>query len=304
MAKKSTTTSPVDTAYPAKKTAKSKLVLKAPTTSKEEIKESVESVPATEPEFTIQQREDILGDKSDFEQDNTNIESPSVKPIKIKKEPVTDLSALAGVLQDKGIVVPEVEEVPIVDKVVNGNKGNGNSPLPVEGKTKTPFPAKVTHTTREKPVHDKGARANSNYSRPYQGKINNEFRNNGAVERPLGISEHAYQLVLLMKNNAEIRRYTALGILNYLLQKGEIRGAGRFVDFKWNKFTVKTGHLVKDYEYTSSFFINCLVAAFSSFASSSQITIDKFLTEESDVAIADIYNEDEVQFIVNSNQGR
>ena len=36
------------------------------------------------------------------------------------------------------------------------------------------------------------------------------------------IPNHITELALIVKNNAQIRRYTAIGIINYLCQKGEI----------------------------------------------------------------------------------
>jgi len=280
MAKKTETTNSVDTKYPAKKNAK-KLVLNAKTTDVKQDKKEIDEL-ANAIESSLQPEAAPVGDKV----------------LKVKKEPVKDLASLAGVLEDKGIDVPKVEEVVDIKQTVPAK-----SPLPVEGTTK-PAP---------KHSHDKGApnkpyqkHHNANYGRPYQGKPNGEvFRNNGMNRPEMGVyPEHIVQMVLIIKNNAEIRRYTALGVLNYLLQKGEIRGGGRFVDFKWDKFVVKCGNLVKEYEYVEVFFINCFVASFSSFSASAQNTIDTFLNIEKDMRFEQVYDEKEVQFIVNSNEGR
>ena len=114
--------------------------------------------------------------------------------------------------------------------------------------------------------------------------------------------EHVVQIALLIKNNAEIRRFTALGILNYLLQKGEIRGDKRYVSFKWNKFAVKANGLMREYSYNEPFFLNALVAAFSSFSASAQRTIDAFCKKEMSVGIAKAVDQEEVENIAALNE--
>lgn len=114
--------------------------------------------------------------------------------------------------------------------------------------------------------------------------------------------EHVVQIALLIKNNAEIRRFTALGILNYLLQKGEISGNSRYVSFKWNKFAVKANGLMREYSYNEPFFLNALVAAFSSFSASAQRTIDHFCKQEMSVGISKAVDQSAVDDIVNLNE--
>lgn len=114
--------------------------------------------------------------------------------------------------------------------------------------------------------------------------------------------EHVVQIALLIKNNAEIRRFTALGILNYLLQKGEIRGDKRYVSFKWNKFAVKANGLMREYSYNEPFFLNALVAAFSSFSASAQRTIDAFCKKEMSVGIGKAVDQEEVDNIAALNE--
>lgn len=114
--------------------------------------------------------------------------------------------------------------------------------------------------------------------------------------------DHIVQIALLIKNNAEIRRFTALGILNYLLQKKEISGDSRYVSFKWNKFAVKCNGLMREYSYTEPFFLNALVAAFASFSASAQRTIDNFCKKEMSVGIAKAVDQEEVDNIATLNE--
>ena len=114
--------------------------------------------------------------------------------------------------------------------------------------------------------------------------------------------QHFVNIALIIKNNAEIRRFTAIGILNYLLQKGIIKGDKRYISFKWNKFTVKCNGLIKEYSYTEPFFLNALVASFSSFSASAQRTINEFCNKEFDKNIDTTVDINEVNNIVNLNE--
>lgn len=86
------------------------------------------------------------------------------------------------------------------------------------------------------------------------------------------------KIALLLKNNAEIRRFTSLAIINYLTQKNEIAGDKKYVSFKWDKFAVKYDNLMREYSYKENFFLTALVGSFASFANSAQKTIEEFLS--------------------------
>ena len=131
---------------------------------------------------------------------------------------------------------------------------------------------------------------------------NKKGKTNGIPPVANRYPEHVVQIALLIKNNAEIRRFTALGILNYLLQKREINGNSRYVSFKWNKFAVKANGLMREYSYNEPFFLNALVAAFSSFSASAQRTIDHFCKQEMSVGIAKAVDQNAVNDIVELNE--
>ena len=128
-------------------------------------------------------------------------------------------------------------------------------------------------------------------------------KNKGGIPVAAAIyPEHVVHIALLIKNNAEIRRFTSLGILNYLLQKGEIKGEHRFVSFKWNKFAVKCNGLVREFSYNEPFFLNALVAAFTSFSASAQRIIDAFCRKEMSVGITKAVDKEEVDNIAALNE--
>lgn len=127
------------------------------------------------------------------------------------------------------------------------------------------------------------------------GKIARKLKENPAVKN---IPTHVLELACIVKDNAEIRRFTSLAILNYLHQKNELRGKKGYVDFLWNKFAVKAGGLSREYRYTELFFIKALVSAFTSFANSANKTINNFLEIELNIEISEVTNEKEIAEIV------
>ena len=129
------------------------------------------------------------------------------------------------------------------------------------------------------------------------GKIARKLKENPAVKN---IPTHVLELACIVKDNAEIRRFTSLAILNYLHQKNELRGKKGYVDFLWNKFAVKAGGLSREYRYTESFFIKALVSSFTSFANSANKTINNFLEIELNTELSEITNNDEIVEIVNT----
>lgn len=127
------------------------------------------------------------------------------------------------------------------------------------------------------------------------GKIARKLKENPAVKN---IPTHVLELACIVKDNAEIRRFTSLAILNYLHQKNELRGKKGYVDFLWNKFAVKAGGLSREYRYTEPFFIKALVSAFTSFANSANKTINNFLEIELNTEISEVTNDKEIVEIV------
>ena len=92
--------------------------------------------------------------------------------------------------------------------------------------------------------------------------------------------KHLVKIVNLVRSNSDIRRYTSLGILNYLFQKNIIEEAKGYVTFNWTKFRVVNRGLSVEYRYTESFFLNCLIASFTSFANAAQKIIGVFCSNE------------------------
>ena len=94
------------------------------------------------------------------------------------------------------------------------------------------------------------------------------------------IPDETLAIALLVKNNAEVKRFTALNILNWLMQKGEISGNHRYVVFKFDKFAVRCNGLTREYTYKEPFFINALIAAFTCLAHSAEKVIGRFIQAE------------------------
>lgn len=96
------------------------------------------------------------------------------------------------------------------------------------------------------------------------------------------VAEHVLEVAYIVKDNAAIRRFTSLNILNHLVQIGRIKkdARGNYVKFLWNKFRVSSNGLTNEYSYNEKFFLKALVGAFGQFASSAQETIADFMDKE------------------------
>lgn len=119
---------------------------------------------------------------------------------------------------------------------------------------------------------------NATSKKPFN-KTKKNFAPNREYVRP-EIPEHLRNLVLLMKNNAEIRRFTALSIIDTLKEAGELKGEKHYVNFKFNHFVVSDDGLRRDYRYNEIFFLNALVESFTRFANSAQVVITTFVETE------------------------
>lgn len=102
-------------------------------------------------------------------------------------------------------------------------------------------------------------------------KVKNDFKS-VANKLPKALVE----LVAIVKNNSEIRRFTSLAIINKLKQQGVISGDNNYVAFNWTKYTVTSNGLGIDYRY-DKLFIDCLIGSFASFAAASEKTISDFI---------------------------
>lgn len=140
----------------------------------------------------------------------------------------------------------------------------------------------------------------------YRGKQNNknkkEHKRTYVPERYAKLPKHILEIVFIIKFNAEIRRFTAKGIINTLFTRDEIKTKRLYIKFLWNKFVINTNGLNHEYNYNETFFINSLIASFQCFAEIAQETINKFCSEElSDDHIADI-SSDNINKIIELNK--
>jgi hypothetical protein len=169
----------------------------------------------------------------------------------------------------------------------------------------------------KKSVNDNGVNSqkenegvNENTMRPingsYRDKQNNknkkEYKRTYVPERYAKLPKHILEIVFIIKFNAEIRRFTAKGIINTLFTRDEIKTKRPYIKFLWNKFVINTNGLNHEYNYNETFFINSLIASFQCFAETAQETINKFCYEElSDDHIADI-SSDNINKIIELNK--
>lgn len=90
------------------------------------------------------------------------------------------------------------------------------------------------------------------------------------------------ELALLVKNNAEIRRFTSKNIIAHLVEAGKLNKEDKVhVEFLWNKFkvtkNVNGNSLSTEYLFEESFFVKSLVDSFEQFSNSASQTIGAFV---------------------------
>lgn len=113
--------------------------------------------------------------------------------------------------------------------------------------------------------------------RNYVKTDNSDFINK-AIEK---FGKESVELALIVKNNAEIRRFTSKNIITHLINEGKIGADDKtHVEFLWNKFkvtkNVEGNSLSTEYLYVESFFIKSLVTSFEQFSESASKTIGAF----------------------------
>lgn len=112
---------------------------------------------------------------------------------------------------------------------------------------------------------------------------------------------HLRDVVFQLRNNSEIRRFTSIGIINYLTEQGELNGNNKSVIFYWNKFAVKCDGLIREYNYSSPVFIKCFAASIPSIASYIQDKIEDFCEAELNKSLDEVCTNEELSAIVLSN---
>jgi hypothetical protein len=97
-------------------------------------------------------------------------------------------------------------------------------------------------------------------------------------EVPGNLDKDLANLVMLIRNNQAIRRYTSLYILHRFEEDGFIDEAkGGFVEFKWDKIRVTDAKkLSKEYAYTESWLITAVAFAHSRMMRDSQHILEEF----------------------------
>lgn len=131
-------------------------------------------------------------------------------------------------------------------------------------------PAPQEQTTVNKPTN----KVVADKTRTVVGKEKREIN--------VDVPDHVLEVAYIPKDNAAIRRYCSLNILNHLSQIEVIRkdGKGNYVKFLWNKFRVSSDGIIKEYSYKEKFFLVALISSFNQFANAAQQTISDFMDKE------------------------
>lgn len=116
------------------------------------------------------------------------------------------------------------------------------------------------------------------YRKPFRGHAYVKAEDTSVVDRAIEkYGKESVELALIVKNNAEIRRFTSKNIREHLAAEGKVKDDDKvFVEFYWNKFSVRINGLSNEYFYTETFFLKSLVDSFEQFSNSATQTIGAF----------------------------
>lgn len=116
-----------------------------------------------------------------------------------------------------------------------------------------------------------------------KSKFNKRFtkKQNDNAKKEDTTPVHLKNITFLIRNNAEIRHYTSLGMINIMKQQDKnLADKKIFIKFLDKKYAVCYDGLSVEYRYNNNIFITALAASFTVFASTATKTINEFLIEE------------------------
>lgn len=142
-----------------------------------------------------------------------------------------------------------------------------------------------TETAVEQPAEAPALQEQTTVNKPANKVVSGKTRTVvGKEKREINVDvpDHVLEIAYIPKDNAAIRRYCSLNILNHLSQIGVIckDGKGNYVKFLWNKFRVSSDGIIKEYSYREKFFLVALISSFNQFANAAQQTISDFMDKE------------------------
>lgn len=107
------------------------------------------------------------------------------------------------------------------------------------------------------------------------------FRKPTLKDRLEKVPEHIRNIVYVLNNNAEIRRFTSLAMINTLRTGNAISEDDKvYIKFGINKFSIIINGLAQEQHYNNNFFIEAFSASFAAFARSAQKLINTFCEVE------------------------
>lgn len=189
----------------------------------------------------------------------------------IKKEgsvPVSKYAAKKAAIAKKEVETVITEETKIEEKEDIKVEANKAETVVEQPAAEAPAPQEQTM------VNKHANKAVTSKTRTVVGKEKREIN--------VDVPDHVLEIAYIPKDNAAIRRYCSLNILNHLSQIGVIRkdGKGNYVKFLWNKFRVSSDGIIKEYSYREKFFLVALISSFNQFANAAQQTISDFMDKE------------------------
>ena len=111
--------------------------------------------------------------------------------------------------------------------------------------------------------------------------VKRSFRKPTLKDKLEKVPEHIRNIIYVLNNNAEIRRFTSLAMINTLRTANAISETDKvYIKFGINKFSIIVNGLAQEQHYNNNFFIEAFSASFAAFAKSAQKLINTFCEVE------------------------
>lgn len=111
--------------------------------------------------------------------------------------------------------------------------------------------------------------------------VKRSFRKPTLKDKLEKVPEHIRNIIYVLNNNAEIRRFTSLAMINTLRTSNVISETDKvYIKFGINKFSIIINGLAQEQHYNNNFFIEAFSASFAAFARSAQKLINTFCEVE------------------------
>lgn len=142
------------------------------------------------------------------------------------------------------------------------------------------------------------AKSNNNANAPVKKFFK---QRNADLKKNPNLPDYVKNLIKILKNNAEMRRFVSIGIIQYLRNEGVVTGKSVYVDFAWSKFAVVVDGLGKDYRYNEAWVATAFIAALRNFSDNVIEVVNNYFLCQDNKSLSQITTQDKIDSLAALN---